>query len=75
MKYKIQPFIKWVGGKRQLLEDIKERMPSSFNSYFEPLKPSSGVVAAFIFVSHSFDNAHFFNSFNKFFNNSLIVLL
>ncbi|MBU1093344.1 MAG: DNA adenine methylase [Firmicutes bacterium] len=36
MKYKIQPFIKWVGGKRQLLEDIKERMPSSFNSYFEP---------------------------------------
>lgn len=34
----ITPFVKWVGGKRQLLTDIKKVMPpsSSFNTYFEP---------------------------------------
>lgn len=31
-----KPFIKWVGGKRQLIKKIKENMPKSYNSYFEP---------------------------------------
>ncbi len=30
------PFIKWVGGKRQLLSSIKDNMPNSFNKYYEP---------------------------------------
>ncbi len=33
---KCQPFIKWVGGKRQLIEELKKRMPENYNSYFEP---------------------------------------
>lgn len=31
-----QPFIKWVGGKRQLLAELSSRLPPSFNGYFEP---------------------------------------
>lgn len=30
------PFVKWAGGKRQLLPQIKERMPQKFNKYVEP---------------------------------------
>lgn len=31
-----KPFIKWVGGKRQLLHEIKPNLPQEFNTYFEP---------------------------------------
>lgn len=31
-----KPIIKWVGGKRQLIEQIKKYMPKEFNKYFEP---------------------------------------
>ena len=50
----IAPFIKWAGGKRQLLTQIRERMPESFNNYYEPfvgggavifdLRPTSAVI-------------------------------
>lgn len=32
----LNPVIKWVGGKRQLLSAIKERMPKEFGTYYEP---------------------------------------
>ncbi|MBK5127721.1 Dam family site-specific DNA-(adenine-N6)-methyltransferase [Streptococcus parasanguinis] len=32
----MQPFVKWAGGKRQLLSEIKKRIPSNFNTYYEP---------------------------------------
>lgn len=35
-KVKYVPIIKWVGGKRQLLGEIKARMPNDFNTYYEP---------------------------------------
>ena len=31
-----RPFLKWVGGKTQLLPEITARMPPSYNRYFEP---------------------------------------
>lgn len=31
-----EPFIKWAGGKRQLLEQLSTRMPKTYNRYFEP---------------------------------------
>lgn len=35
-KQDIEPFVKWVGGKRQLLKEIEKRLPKSFNTYHEP---------------------------------------
>lgn len=36
MAYKIGPFVKWAGGKKQLLGRLEERMPKHYNRYFEP---------------------------------------
>jgi DNA adenine methylase len=32
----ISPFIKWAGGKTQLLDELVACLPSKFNTYFEP---------------------------------------
>lgn len=32
----MEPFIKWVGGKRQLLPELKQYMPETFQRYYEP---------------------------------------
>lgn len=32
----INPFVKWVGGKRQLLDKINSKLPKKFNNYYEP---------------------------------------
>lgn len=31
-----KPFLKWAGGKRQLLSELKKYVPEKFNWYFEP---------------------------------------
>lgn len=36
MSYKAQPFVKWAGGKRQLLSKLLEHLPISFDRYYEP---------------------------------------
>lgn len=41
---KIAPFVKWAGGKRQLLSQIKERMPEKYNNYFEPFVGGGAVT-------------------------------
>ncbi len=33
---KMSPFVKWAGGKAQLLDRLKERAPSAFGAYYEP---------------------------------------
>jgi DNA adenine methylase len=42
------PFIKWAGGKTQLLPVLSKHVPSSFNQYFEPFL---GGGAMFFFLS------------------------
>lgn len=32
----MKPFIKWAGGKTQLVDRLMEKMPQSFNTYYEP---------------------------------------
>lgn len=34
--FKMSPFVKWAGGKKQLLEKLNERIPVSFGTYYEP---------------------------------------
>lgn len=38
------PFIKWAGGKRQLLAQIKARIPCSYNQYYEPFVGGGAVL-------------------------------
>ena len=35
-KVKMSPFVKWAGGKKQLLSRLMERAPEHYNKYFEP---------------------------------------
>ena len=52
---KIHPFVKWAGGKTQILEKLCKYLPNSFNTYFEPfvgggsllfyLAPNSAVIS------------------------------
>ena len=35
-KLKISPFVKWAGGKKQLLDRLEERMPETYGQYYEP---------------------------------------
>jgi DNA adenine methylase len=35
-KNTIRPFIKWAGGKTQILDEIVKRMPKNYGTYFEP---------------------------------------
>lgn len=49
-----KPFVKWAGGKRQILPEIKRYMPIEYNTYYEPflgggallfeLSPSKAVI-------------------------------
>lgn len=40
---KAKPFVKWVGGKRQLIKQFESLFPKEFNDYFEPFV-GGGVV-------------------------------
>lgn len=50
----MSPFVKWAGGKRQLIKEIMTRLPDKYNTYFEPfvgggalffhLAPSKSVI-------------------------------
>jgi DNA adenine methylase len=44
----IKPFIKWVGGKRQLLPEIRKYIPENFGTYYEPFV---GAGAVFLDIS------------------------
>lgn len=52
---KPSPFLKWVGGKRSLIEELKNRMPASFKDYYEPF---IGGGALFFEVSDKLKKAH-----------------
>lgn len=41
---KPKPFVKWVGGKRQIIERIKEYAPKEFGTYFEPFVGGGAVL-------------------------------
>ncbi len=36
LKNNLKPFVKWAGGKTQLLDVLKNAMPNKYNTYFEP---------------------------------------
>ncbi|MFV8401067.1 Dam family site-specific DNA-(adenine-N6)-methyltransferase [Mycoplasma sp. 2634B] len=52
--YEAKPFVKWAGGKTQILSELKKYIPEHFNTYYEPflgggalffsLKPEKAVI-------------------------------
>ena len=40
----LKPFIKWAGGKQQLLPIIKNKLPKSYNRYIEPFLGSGALL-------------------------------
>lgn len=40
----VQPFLKWAGGKRQLLPEINKYIPKKFNTYYEPFVGAGAVL-------------------------------
>ena len=44
MKTNTTPFLKWVGGKTQLLPEIEKHMPKQYNHYFEPFLGGGAVL-------------------------------
>jgi DNA adenine methylase len=50
-----QPFLKWAGGKRQLLSAIQEFTPQKYNRYYEPFV-GAGAVLFFLQPSKSIIN-------------------
>lgn len=56
---KAKPFLKWVGGKGQLLEQFENLLPKQYNSYFEPF-----IGGGAVFFSKAPKKAHI-NDINK----------
>jgi len=55
-----QPFLKWAGGKRQLMKKIELRLPEdlkSCNTYIEPFI-GGGAVLFHLLEKYDFDNVH-----------------
>lgn len=44
----MQPFIKWAGGKRQLIPTIKSKMPKDFDVFYEPFLGGGAVLLELI---------------------------
>ena len=40
----VKPFLKWAGGKSQLLPEIRRYLPERFNTYFEPFVGGGAVL-------------------------------
>lgn len=44
----IKPFLKWVGGKTQIIEDVINSFPASFENYYEPFLGGGSVLLALL---------------------------
>ncbi len=62
MDFNVPTFVKWAGGKRQLLPKIVKFMPKNFNNYIEPFV---GGGTVYFFVQKNFDGKAIISDINK----------
>lgn len=43
----VKPFVKWAGGKRQLMPQITKYMPKNFGRYYEPFVGGGAVFLSY----------------------------
>ena len=69
----IKPFVKWAGGKTQLLETIEKHLPEHFNRYFEPFVGGGALLFKLKPKSFSINdmNEELMYAYNCFQNDSL----
>lgn len=67
-KKEIGPFVKWAGGKRQLLKSITDLVPKKYNTYYEPF---IGGGAVFF---HLMPSKAVINDYNKELINAYVTL-
>lgn len=55
-----QPFLKWAGGKRQLMKEIELRLPEDLESYDTYIEPfiGGGAVLFHLLKKYDFENVH-----------------
>jgi len=58
-----KPFLKWAGGKRQLIEEISSRFPSDLQNYSTYIEPfvGGGAVLFHLLENKDFENVHIFD--------------
>ena len=54
------PFLKYPGGKRNIIKSLREYFPSKFNSYFEPF-----IGGGAVFFDIEIQNKSYINDINK----------
>ncbi|MGN1392432.1 MAG: DNA adenine methylase [Succinivibrionaceae bacterium] len=73
---KITPFVKWAGGKKQLVDRLKAYVPSSYNRYYEPFI-GGGALFFDILPKHAVINdinGQLINVYRQLKNNAEIVI-
>lgn len=60
MEEKQIPILRWIGGKKRIINSIIENIPQNFNNYYEPFI-GSGVV----FINMPYKHKAYLNDYNK----------
>tara|TARA_Y100000310_G_scaffold345523_1_gene465968 strand:+ start:4682 stop:5611 length:930 start_codon:yes stop_codon:yes gene_type:complete len=61
-----KPFLKWAGGKRQLLDDIRTFLPPKINKIDTYVEPFLGGGAVFFFIAQNYNTSDCFNQSTRY---------
>ena len=61
-----KPFLKWVGGKTQIIEEVLSSFPKEFNNYYEPFLGGGSVLLGFLSYNSSFKGKVYASDINPY---------
>ncbi|MCM8710127.1 DNA adenine methylase [Clostridium sp. SYSU_GA19001] len=65
MNFNLKPFLKWAGGKSQLLDDIIENLPANINLLNKYVEPFVGAGSVFLyFIENNYFDEYIINDIN-----------